>query len=205
VTSKDASLLPCPFCGSTPRHGLGKVQHCQLHGDPYQNYRVWCAKDGAHYDSSHARVSAGDKDRAVAAWNAHSALETTALLLLSDRNTLIDAASYCRQYVQEKNGGGNSRNASLTADRLDSMAQRLYGKAPAEHPDKERLDFVAAEYLHLIPFDMPTGQGDADVGWRALQSHMGKDDAEIACVYTDDLREVIDAARGALKTEGSQS
>jgi hypothetical protein len=64
--------------------------------------------------------------------------------------------------------------------------------------DSERLDFIAAEYLHVIPFDMPTGGGDADVGWRVLQSHQGKGDVEIAAAHRDDLREAIDAARTAL-------
>lgn len=55
-------LLPCPFCGSAPHHGLTKVKHCQLHGDPYQNYRIWCPKGCARFEC-------GDEPRAHSAWN----------------------------------------------------------------------------------------------------------------------------------------
>lgn len=32
----------CPFCKATPHHGLGKVEHCQLHGEPFQRFSIWC-------------------------------------------------------------------------------------------------------------------------------------------------------------------
>jgi hypothetical protein len=34
--------LPCPFCGATPHHGLTKVEHCQLHGEPFQRFKIHC-------------------------------------------------------------------------------------------------------------------------------------------------------------------
>jgi len=57
-----AALKPCPFCGEKPRHGLTKVQYCQLHGDPYQNYFVECPKGCG-------RMVCGGKERAFARWN----------------------------------------------------------------------------------------------------------------------------------------
>lgn len=64
--------------------------------------------------------------------------------------------------------------------------------------DGARLDWLAREYWRLDPFDMPTGAGDADVGWRVLQYH-GDEPREriVAEVYTDDPRAAIDAAIAA--------
>ena len=83
-----------------------------------------------------------------------------------------------------------------------ALTERADLKTSAPHPDTESLNFIAAEYLHLIPFEMPTGQGDADVGWKVLQSQQGKGDVEIACVYSDDVRAAIDAARHAPDVNG---
>lgn len=54
-------LLSCPFCGATPHRGLTKVKHCQLHGDPYQDFRIWCPHGCAKVERSEAS--------AIAAWN----------------------------------------------------------------------------------------------------------------------------------------
>ena len=93
-----------------------------------------------------------------------------------------------------------ARLADFLLEALRRSDETLAAAAPVATLDSRRLDFIAAEYLHIIPFDMPTGAGDADVGWRALQSHMGNGDIEIAVVYRDDIREVIDAARKSLET-----
>jgi hypothetical protein len=37
-----SKALPCPFCGAKPHHGLTKVQYCQLHGEPFQSFRIHC-------------------------------------------------------------------------------------------------------------------------------------------------------------------
>ena len=55
-------LFPCPFCGAQPHHGLSKVMHDGLHGDPYQRFLVWCPKD-------HAKVDKVNREQAFAAWN----------------------------------------------------------------------------------------------------------------------------------------
>jgi hypothetical protein len=59
-------LEPCPFCGARPHHGLGKVEHCQLHGDPFQRYQVWCPK-------GHATTVEVNREQATAAWNTRAA------------------------------------------------------------------------------------------------------------------------------------
>jgi hypothetical protein len=75
-----------------------------------------------------------------------------------------------------------------------SFARQLERENAELRRDAERLNLIAAQYLHLIPFDMPTGAGDADVGWCVMQSHIGKDDVEISRTHEDDLRKAIDAA-----------
>lgn len=66
-TAKAVNLKPCPFCGRNPHHGLSKVRYCQLHGDPVQDYRVWCPIGS--FDGSHARIDACDQQTAFSLWN----------------------------------------------------------------------------------------------------------------------------------------
>lgn len=55
-------LLPCPFCGARPHHGLMKVEYCQLHGDPFQRFKVWCPHGCAE------KIGA-NRELAITAWN----------------------------------------------------------------------------------------------------------------------------------------
>ncbi len=68
-------LLPCPFCGSTPKIRHGKLGHCQLHGDPFQDIIVKCCN---HNCVASPSVKAGDiynggldlaRKKAVEKWN----------------------------------------------------------------------------------------------------------------------------------------
>lgn len=59
--------------------------------------------------------------------------------------------------------------------------------------DSQLLDFIASEYLSVQPFDMPTGQGDADIGWQVVEPG-GRILAE---VFHDDLRAALQAALSA--------
>lgn len=62
------TLKPCPFCGRQPKQGLGKVTYCQLHGDPSQDWIIWC--DGFDGKTTpHARILAGDQKRCSDIWN----------------------------------------------------------------------------------------------------------------------------------------
>jgi hypothetical protein len=61
---KKLVLKPCPLCGKPPRRGLGKVQYCSLHGDPYQHYNIWCD------NWNHCiKVTAVDAELAADEWN----------------------------------------------------------------------------------------------------------------------------------------
>lgn len=63
-------LLPCPFCGATPHRGLTKMQHDQLHGEPFQRYRVWCPHGCANIDQMNEAA-------AISAWNRRAATRTS--------------------------------------------------------------------------------------------------------------------------------
>ncbi|WP_206515878.1 dATP/dGTP pyrophosphohydrolase domain-containing protein [Xanthomonas arboricola] len=71
--------------------------------------------------------------------------------------------------------------------------------APAAVPvdglrDAERIDAIAREYWRLDPIEIPTGAGDADVGWRVSQFLMPNRIQFVAEVFVDDPRQAIDAA-----------
>ena len=66
---------PCPFCGSIPYIDQGKLNHCQLHGEPMQSIIVHCKK---HECAAKPSVSAGDihngglvkaQEEAITLWN----------------------------------------------------------------------------------------------------------------------------------------
>lgn len=59
---EEAALKPCPFCGATPHRGLGKVYYDQLHGEPQQNYSIWCPR-------GHAKITRVDCEQATEEWN----------------------------------------------------------------------------------------------------------------------------------------
>jgi hypothetical protein len=57
------------------------------------------------------------------------------------------------------------------------------------------IDALAHSYWQLEPFDMPTGAGDADVGWRVRGFYMRKPEERIIGeVFKDDPRAAIRAA-----------
>ncbi len=79
---------------------------------------------------------------------------------------------------------------------------KLYTTPPAQPqapaaavPEASLLDKVRDESWGLVPFDMPTGGGDADVRWRVLEYHMAAPhERVVAEVYKDDPRAALEAA-----------
>lgn len=66
--------------------------------------------------------------------------------------------------------------------------------------DTYMLDAIASNYWKLEPFEMPTGQGDADVGWRVVEFHQQEPrERVIAEVFKDDPRAALEAAEAATK------
>jgi hypothetical protein len=101
-------------------------------------------------------------------------------------------------YVNRDAAEGACTDTSLTPEPLVTLAAcEAYARALAAargQEDAARLDWIASEYLTVEPFDMPTGQGDADVGWRVFQYH-GRERKLIAEHHVDNVRAAIDAAR----------
>ncbi|GAA5786098.1 hypothetical protein [Chitiniphilus shinanonensis] len=86
----------------------------------------------------------------------------------------------------------------------DQLAERDRQWQALLDAERARLDVVAAEYYTLEAFEMPTGAGDADVGWRVLQHHCGESEPRIVAeVYEDNPRTAIDAAMLAAQQEGA--
>lgn len=83
---------------------------------------------------------------------------------------------------------------------LEACINRLRDMAASGAKDAERLDALREHSWDVRSFDMPTGAGDADIGWKVVEHHEGKPhEREVGCVYLDDPREAIDAAIAAKK------
>ena len=57
-----SALLPCPFCGASPHRGQTKAERCQMHGETFQRYRIWCPHGCAEKNEV-------NEAQAIAAWN----------------------------------------------------------------------------------------------------------------------------------------
>lgn len=90
------------------------------------------------------------------------------------------------------------RAPELSATLSESQIESCDRPTPGEGiTDKERLDWLQREACDLQCFDMATGQGDADIGWRVISHHMAKPyERAIGEAFKDDLRAAIDAAMG---------
>lgn len=82
------------------------------------------------------------------------------------------------------------------------FARRYYASPPphkaegAEPADTKRLNWLRDNSCDLRCFDMPTGAGDADIGWRVIEHHMAKPHERVVGeAFEDDPRKAIDAAR----------
>lgn len=81
---------------------------------------------------------------------------------------------------------------------LEAKVAELRAEVEAYRKDAERLDALRDAAWKLEPINIPTGGGDADIGWRVTGYHMAPPhERTIAEFYTDDPRYAIDAAMGA--------
>jgi hypothetical protein len=77
---KVSELLACPFCKATPHRGLTKAQADQLHGEPFQRYRIWCPHGCANIERM-------NEEQAREAWNAAETGDVSVKPLVWDRIT----------------------------------------------------------------------------------------------------------------------
>jgi len=81
---------------------------------------------------------------------------------------------------------------------IAAEVRRLQAENERLRKDADRLDFVGEEFLYLEPFTIPTGEGDADIGWRVMQHHCCEPTPRVmAESFTESVRQAIDAARSA--------
>ena len=101
--------------------------------------------------------------------------ETECPLPASDRNTILDAMHYPREYLARWKGKGNSANAQHTLDRLQNMLERTQAGDRKEtvSPLSTAVDFVSYDSAGGVQIDLasylrtPAGQAQ-------LQSLSGK-------------------------------
>jgi len=114
----------------------------------------------------------------------------------------------CRQ----RNGMGHWRYIEYGTRRPDSYELReceienVYDQAALEDvapmlasarvpEDTLRLDAIKENSWDLMCFEMPTGAGDADIGWRVMEHYRADPELrEVSVEYSDDPRKAIDSA-----------
>jgi hypothetical protein len=86
--------------------------------------------------------------------------------------------------------------------RLNRVVAALEAEVEVISKDKARLDYLQDESHDLCCFSIPTGGGDADIGWRVV-GHWQAEPQErvVAEIWHDDPRAAIDAARAAMTAD----
>lgn len=111
--------------------------------------------------------------------------------LAAAKERIRELEDWSRQMVEKAASGGALDGYRELGAKLAKAEER----AEEYRKDAERLDSVASEYFKIEPFEMPTGAGDADVGWRITKFYMAKPCERVAAeVFLDDPRAAIDAA-----------
>lgn len=111
-------LLPCPLCGATPHRGPGKVENCQLHGEPFQRYSIWCPHQ-------HAKVTAQSEDAAQAAWNTRTP-DARITQLEAEKALAVEALEWAEVSLQ---GAGNVAGAPIALNKVQATLTRITGEA----------------------------------------------------------------------------
>lgn len=94
------------------------------------------------------------------------------------------------------------RDKFAPAIRKQLIALAAPQQAEGVPSDTERLNWIEREYVQVDTFSMPTGAGDADVGWTFKEWYEGEREPRLIYRhYKDDLRAAIDAAIAAAKKE----
>jgi hypothetical protein len=111
------------------------------------------------------------------------------VLVRLDENRLAGIGPLIRAVV------GELQRSRLLLAALQAERDALRSALEQRDGDAERLDAIASNYWKVDSFEMPTGQGDADVGWK-ISAYFQAEPRErvVAQVWHDDLRAAIDAA-----------
>lgn len=84
----------------------------------------------------------------------------------------------------------------------EQMREAMQAAARQEREDGKLLDALHRNSWDLVAFDIPTGSGDADVGWRVIGHYTSAPNHRtIGEVFKDDPRGAIAAA---IRSEGGE-
>ncbi|MBY6005412.1 hypothetical protein KUV62_15915 [Salipiger bermudensis] len=87
---------------------------------------------------------------------------------------------------------------------LEDERDALRARLDEAEKDVARIDLIQSEYLDVKCFPIPTGEGDADVGWIAVNHHEGTpSEKTVAEVFMDNCRAALDEARAFLNGGGN--
>lgn len=172
TTPKEAlELNPCPFCGATPHRGSGKIYHDQLHGEPHQDFSIWCPKGHAKVTGVNAALAADEwNTRTLASiqgedavervattirqWTSHSYMQLHAGEMTAQERRTVTAVveAIGRQVSAILATGLVPDEAAIRAEPTDAQINSAclsfrhdYGLL--DDHDRERLRFVAVEWL----------------------------------------------------------
>lgn len=117
VTGSREALKGCPFCRATPHRGLEKMRFDQLHGDPLQDYAIWCPK-------GHAKTTAPTEALAIEAWNTRASPDPAGVTL-----TLEEIARALEDQFKRTVEGNSGKSFAETEVHLPVEAFRGYATA----------------------------------------------------------------------------
>jgi hypothetical protein len=116
-------------------------------------------------------------------------------LLLDALGALTDGDDRFDSAINEgpEREGLQSIYEAVKQRRLRTLATPARADAPiGELTDTQLIDMLRQESMDLRCFDMPTGAGDADIGWKVIDFYMDQPkEREVAVVYHDDPREAL--------------
>lgn len=119
-------LKGCPMCGMKPAHGPTKVKHCQLHGEPYQDYRIWCRSRCSFIERS-------DLESAIEAWNDRPG-EASQAALISELVGALEPFANFGEYVDletEGFSGGDEFQLMIGDHLMETFKVFDFGRARA--------------------------------------------------------------------------
>lgn len=119
-------------------------------------------------------------------------------LSCDDGTLIVFTRGEYREAIMGAVGGYRATEVVFEDQGSDEQNGMVACAAPAQEVGLTYTDLLNAlrdNSWKVEPFDMPTGQGDSDIGWRVVEFHMSKPtERTVAEIYTDDPSAAIIAA-----------
>jgi hypothetical protein len=159
TASEHTELLPaverCPFDGATAHHGPTAVQHDQLHGEPYQRYRVWCP----HGCASIERMN---KAQAIEAWNRRPDIGPAPVDVPDIKLAIAD---YLEMRDEAMGFISDDDERTQSATDIHDAVQRIYAKValpdgaepvPVAWPDGDFVEYGRVHNIAISAYEAAT-------------------------------------------------